>query len=263
MKALKTFIKNIILIHYRALLKIEIFVGRLFFKRNSEVGKVLFAAPVGRDGKDNYITYIRAFKEVPCDFMLFSFDETTFEEREFDNIKIVKAKGLKWDFAYQYLTPDICKDYDYICYWDDDLELVNFSVSQFIAIMKENHLSVAQPALTKESYHSHPITLQNDSHPSGRYTNFVEIMCPVYSQKAWVHLWKMMERMPMGEGLGYDLISWPPFFMRGIIDSQLVRHTREIREKSQKSQAEHDVFKQKYTSFPMKRMEFVNLASLV
>jgi len=87
---------------------------------------------------------------------------------------------------------------------------------------------LAQPALTLDSYLSHGITLFNSSFIV-RFTNFVEIMAPVFSRDFLVKC-----AGTFGDNLsGYGLDSlWPTWITEpraiGIIDSCLIKHTRPV-----------------------------------
>ena len=121
-------------------------------------------------------------------------------------------KGAKWPGLEQTLIAhwDTIQKYKYIWLPDDDLQL-----------------ELAQPALTRDSYFTHAITLQ---HPAFqlRFTNFVEIMAPVLSTDMLARVFHTIGGNISGYGL--DAV-WPRFSQLGrvaIIDDTPVKHTRPV-----------------------------------
>jgi len=107
--------------------------------------------------------------------------------------------------------------------FDDDLDCSSVDFVDMLNIARRNDLDVFQPALTKDSYYSHPITLQDDTY-FGRTTNFVEIMCPVYTSEAWKRMRTFLDDDNVW-GWGYDFVT---FGKKGIIDCYPVTHTRAV-----------------------------------
>jgi hypothetical protein len=160
------------------------------------------------------------------DISLFVWDGSQFDEPEFSSCRVIQRAGYnKWDFARELLPPEKCSHIECLFLWDDDLDVSQFDPEAFLSIMRENGLEVAQPALTRDSYISHPITLQ---HPGvGRFTDFVEVMAPVWTAAAWAKWYKMLTpENPWG--WGYDLAARSAcgFQRMGIIDCTPVRHTK-------------------------------------
>jgi hypothetical protein len=138
-------------------------------------------------------------------------------------------KGAKWPGLEQTLIAhwDTIQKYRYVWLPDDDLLATPEEVSRMFTICDELQLELAQPALTRDSYFTHLITLQ---HPQFqlRFTNFVEIMAPVLS----VDLLSRVFHTLAGQISGYGLDSlWPRFSRLGkvaIIDDTPVKHTRPV-----------------------------------
>jgi hypothetical protein len=80
--------------------------------------------------------------------------------------------------------PDVFAAYDYVLFLDDDIELTPAQISDFFAVMRDNGLDYAQPALTKGSYGSFPALFQKPDSPGFRRVNHVEIMMPALSRRA-------------------------------------------------------------------------------
>jgi hypothetical protein len=138
-------------------------------------------------------------------------------------------KGGKWVGLEQTLKRhwDIVSRYDYVWLPDDDLLCEPETVSLLFTICGQLRAELAQPALTTDSFFSHPITLQHSAFQV-RFTNFVEIMAPVLSVP-------MLERVlptvrGSASGFGLDAL-WPRMSELGrvaIVDEAPVRHTRPV-----------------------------------
>ncbi len=147
-----------------------------------------------------------------------------------ENIVRIDAKGPKWpvlhDLIHQYQM-DILQ-YDYIWLPDDDLAADTKTINRIFDFCAALQLELAQPALTLNSYISHPITLVNHSFLM-RYTNFVEIMAPVFSRAFLQRCAATFDENLSGHGLDY---LWPTFstepYQIGILDACQVRHTRPL-----------------------------------
>ena len=139
------------------------------------------------------------------------------------------VKGAKWPGLEQTLIAhwDRIQKYRYVWLPDDDLLCVPEQVSRFFAICDELQLELAQPALTRDSYATHLITLQHTEFQL-RFTNFVEIMAPVLS----VDMLSRVFHTIAGQISGYGLDTlWPRFTRTGkiaIVDDTPVKHTRPV-----------------------------------
>ena len=140
-----------------------------------------------------------------------------------------RQPGAKWPGLERTLLKhrDLIGRYDYVWLPDDDLLCEPELVSRMFAICSDLGLDLAQPALTQDSYHTHVVTLQ---HPEFqvRFTNFVEIMAPVFSRAFLEGVLPTLR----GNLSGYGLDGlWPRMSRLGrvaIIDDTPVRHTRPI-----------------------------------
>jgi len=216
-------------------------------KRNVTAGKTpkcLYVSPVGRNGKELLIKIMQKFGNENFDYLIFSYDDTKFDEPIFRNCQVIHEKGLRWEFMKKYVTPAYCEKYDYIFAWADDIDIEGFSIDKFLDIFIRNSLEMAQPALSKDSFYSHRLTLKKEGYRIGRFTDFVEIMVPVFERKAWIKFWKKIKSDSSGWGWGYDLFarSMCGFKRMGIIDSEPVLHTRPLRETDPGTKAEFENF---------------------
>ena len=121
------------------------------------------------------------------------------------------------------------REYDYVAFPDDDIDTSWRDINLMFEIAKCHKLMLCQPALHRSSFYSHQITLQQ-SDKRLRYTNFVEVMFPVFSQAA---LERCVGSFPLSESSwGLDQL-WPRLlgghrYQIGVIDAVAVRHTRPV-----------------------------------
>ncbi len=142
------------------------------------------------------------------------------------------ANGYKWKGLRQILAEnDFWREYDYICFPDDDLSADAKAWSAFFNICAELKAKLAQPSLTRDSFFSHMITLKNERF-FARETNFVEVMTPCFSRDFLVEAFETLILHRSGNGHGLDLL-WPMLLAGDsawIIDEISVRHARPIGE---------------------------------
>ncbi len=138
-------------------------------------------------------------------------------------------KGAKWPGLEQTLIAhwDQVQKYRYIWLPDDDLLAEPDQVSRMFTICDDLQLDLAQPALTRDSYFTHLISMQHSEFQL-RFTNFVEIMAPVLSTDMLGRIFHTLA----GQVSGYGLDGlWPRYSHLGkvaIIDDTPVKHTRPV-----------------------------------
>jgi hypothetical protein len=119
--------------------------------------------------------------------------------------------------------------YDYIGFPDDDLKADCATWNRFADIIDRHRPMLAQPALSLRSFYSYEELIQRPD-LSLRWTNFVEVMCPVFSREA---LGVALPYFSEGEsGWGMDSL-WPHLFSYErqtlcVVDETPVLHTRAI-----------------------------------
>jgi hypothetical protein len=180
--------------------------------------RALFA--LATEGGEGASRLLNRFRDVGFDVRTIHYGDKRLPE----DIPRIADKGGKFQLAQRHLDPKD-HDFDYLFLWDDDLEIpADFDPSRFIELMRRHGFAVAQPALTRDSEFTHPITLQKPG--EARQTNFVEIMAPVYTRAAWEWLHPRLDPYNFS-GWGYDFAPIPG--KRGIIDCMPVSHKRPIR----------------------------------
>ncbi len=139
--------------------------------------------------------------------------------------EVRKLTAIREIFAHR---PDFA-DYRYVWLPDDDLAVSRRAINRLFEICRRNHLDLAQPALDEASHVSHAVT-RRDPRFALRFTNFVEVMCPVFSAPA---LATCLDTFPTTlTSWGLDAV-WPSLVGAGgtrigIVDAVTVTHTRPV-----------------------------------
>ncbi len=141
-----------------------------------------------------------------------------------------KVEGQKWIGIYKLLTewPD-WRRYDYIWLPDDDLLTDCSTINELFTLSSAFNAKISAPALSKTSFYSHEITLQNDSF-FARATSFIEIMMPCLRRDVLDICLPSIGTSKSGYGWGLDFL-WPNMLNYDgliIFDQLTVEHTRPI-----------------------------------
>ena len=140
------------------------------------------------------------------------------------------AGGPKWPALHDFVRQwnHLIEEYDFVWFPDDDLAADCPTIARMFDLCAALQLDLAQPALTPDSYLSHPITLVNRSFLV-RYTNFVEIMAPAFSRDFLQRCAPAFNENLSGYGLDY---LWPTWITTpekvAILDACTIRHTRPV-----------------------------------
>jgi hypothetical protein len=112
-------------------------------------------------------------------------------------------KGQKWKITDAFAKKYDLSQYEYIWQLDDDCLTHPATIDATFDFCKEHNLDLAQPALTPDSYRVHPPTFLIPG-AKMHITNTVEIMCPIFSQRAWPVCSEHFGKMPAGIGYGME-----------------------------------------------------------
>jgi hypothetical protein len=196
--------------------------------------RLLYVSPVGEASRSLLSETLRVFKLAGADILLLHYDDSDLPFPS--DARIIRDRAGKWQLALRHLDPSLLEDYDYVFFWDDDLDTTGFDPLRFVRLMMRNRLDMAQPAIRSPFPLSHQITkfrpcptplktADGDIYPIvGRLTNFVEIMAPVYTRKGWLELYPYIDPAS-ASGWGLDYVS---VGRQGIIDALPVVHTRAV-----------------------------------
>lgn len=139
-------------------------------------------------------------------------------------------KGGKWSEISRIWEEQaaLINQYDAVWFPDDDLLINAHQLNRMFAFFKAYELELAQPALSQDSYYSHAQLLQQQG-TTIRYTNFIEVMAPIFSKTALQQLGSSFSQSRSGWGLDF---LWPQLLPEqskvAIIDAVTVVHTRPV-----------------------------------
>lgn len=140
--------------------------------------------------------------------------------------------GPKWSCIADLLAahPALLDRYDAFWFPDDDLAATTETLNRMFALFHGFSLSLAQPALTRDSYHSWRHLLERPEYLL-RHVDFVEVMAPLFERSALRACLGTFSESRSGWGLDWV---WPKLAGRGrtdsiaIIDATPVKHTRPL-----------------------------------
>ena len=123
---------------------------------------------------------------------------------------------------------DLWRQYEYICFWDEDLEATTDSLNRMFRLCREGGFKIAQPALTPDSHYTFAACVQQRGWKL-RHVSFVEMMCPVFRAdilEQAQHLYHSKFET------GIDIV-WSEHFGDNaedfaILDSASIRHTEPV-----------------------------------
>ncbi len=154
------------------------------------------------------------------------------EKNKFENDcdYFIKQKGLKWNCIHKIVKKylNIFCSYDAVWFPDDDIITNTENINKMFDAFTQHNLSLAQPALTHDSYYVHAITIQSTGFLI-RYTNFVEVMAPIFSRKTLLECVESFGKSESGwflDSAWYSLVKDKDRI--GIIDATPVKHTRPV-----------------------------------
>jgi Protein of unknown function (DUF707) len=120
--------------------------------------------------------------------------------------------------------------YEYVWLPDDDLLTDWQAINRMFELCRAYGLALAQPSLAPGSCVNHPITRRAEGGAVLRFTSFVEIMAPIFSQAALRRAAGSFALNASGYGLDHlwpAIIDAPPTAV-AILDAVSVLHTRPI-----------------------------------
>jgi hypothetical protein len=189
--------------------------------------KSLFASPVGKDAKGNIKKIVERFGHDRFDFLLMVYDDAPYDDPCFSQCRVVHDRApLFWQLR-KCLGPGLCRRYEYVFVWMDDLDVMDFAPERFLDILRRHRIEVAHPALSDDSVISHEV-MRRQTDGVGRFTDFVEQMAFVFRGCSWQRFWELISPTEHPWGWGYDEIAYAccRFRRMAVIDSEVIRHLR-------------------------------------
>ncbi|MFS3135928.1 DUF707 domain-containing protein [Gluconacetobacter sacchari] len=139
--------------------------------------------------------------------------------------------GTKWDSIARHFraNPDLLDRYEYVMLPDDDLLMAAGDINRLFDIAVEHDLTMAQPAMTIESYLSHAVVLRMPGFRL-RYATFLESMACCIKSSYLRTLLPMFERHFTGWGtdLIWAMLMRAPAYRAAIVDAVPMTHTRPL-----------------------------------
>jgi len=203
----------------------------------------LLAIPAGRQAKDNVDKIVRVMEPHGLDVIIFHYDDADSSDLDwYSRAHSVRVKGVaKLWFAKRFLTKEVVSNYDYIFLWDDDVyfEEGHFDAKRLISNLYKYNIQVAQPAVKNSDWWEIWPTSGNQV---GRWVDFVETMCPIYSTKAWITCIQPSIQYHLSTGCGFDLSVFYPCAAQGFCRTALLEQDRmfHLNQKSMTASNKHD-----------------------
>ncbi|MBM2813850.1 MAG: hypothetical protein HW421_612 [Ignavibacteria bacterium] len=162
------------------------------------------------------------------DVILVTYKPEAFEKFRNDGELCIFKHGFKYNLImHLFLMGHVnIENYDFYYFPDDDLEISAKAINELFRIAGEYQLEICQPSLYPVNI-SHEITV-NRHNSLLRFTNYVEIMNPCFSQKALKECLPYFNESQSGWGfefLWFKLLN-NPINKFAIIDAIIAKHTR-------------------------------------
>lgn len=139
--------------------------------------------------------------------------------------------GTKWDSIARHFKahPELLRRYEYVMLPDDDLLMEASDINRLFDIAVEYDLTMAQPAMTIESYMSHAVVLRMPGFRL-RYSTFLESMACCIKSSYLRTLLPMFERHFTGWGTDmiWAMLMKDPSYRAAIVDEVPMTHTRPL-----------------------------------
>ena len=194
-----------------------------------QMKKNLIIAPAGDNSlHKKWISDNQSFDLV---LLYYSNSDEKFEEYKKDCMIIEKKKLEKWHLMSHFIKNnlDLIKKYETIWFPDDDLDTNCDDINKLFEIHKKYNLLLSQPSV--DGYVSYDIERKVENSIL-RFTNFVEIFCPMMSLPCLMLLLNTLGINESGWGMDYlwpKLLGYPKDKI-AIIDLVTVKHTNPIGE---------------------------------
>lgn len=135
--------------------------------------------------------------------------ESGFEPEEYSYDYSANKKGYKWPLAHQYIRANkqwLMDNYEYIGIWDDDIQTDIESLNHAIVMAYNCGAKMFQLSLTEDSDEWFDI-LKHKPDYIFSWTNFIEIMCPVYHTSLIPMMVEFWDSYPFKMGWGFDKVA--------------------------------------------------------
>lgn len=135
--------------------------------------------------------------------------ESGFEPEPYSYDDKLNEKGYKWPLALKFLKAggqELIDRYEYIGIWDDDIQTDIESLNHSLIMAHNCGAKMFQMSLTHDSDEWFDI-LKHKPDYIFSWTNFIEIMCPVYHTSLIPMMIEFWESYPFKMGWGFDKVA--------------------------------------------------------
>lgn len=125
------------------------------------------------------------------------------EEGTYDDLIVMK--GFKWTIAKELYKKFDFTDWEYVAFYDDDVVLSYNNMNESFDLAKQNNFKAFQISLSSGSESQWKCT----QHMQGidfAYTNFIEIMCPVFNRSVLPKFMDLVNSYDVFCGWGLDYV---------------------------------------------------------
>jgi len=185
----------------------------------------LIVSPVGDDSQHS--SWLDAAGERQFDLALIYFGGQPGRYRA-DADYYLAERGFKFHLIEQMLRQigSRLDDYEYVWLPDDDIASATRDINRLFAVAGEYRLAIAQPAIAAGDVSYKVVRRQPGM--LLRYTQFVEVMCPVLSQAALARVRPTLTANKSAWGVDWAWTRLIPPHQMAIIDAVGVQHTRPL-----------------------------------
>lgn len=151
---------------------------------------------------------------------------------------IIEMKGAKWEMISNIINNNMIdfNNYDYVWFPDDDLDMSDTMIDNMIYYANKYELFLSQPSLEDNGNitNAYNYLLRNEKNQAIlKYTNFVEIMCPLMSKRCFNLLKYTLMDTEIKCGWGLDDV-WGDIIIKkykyynkiAIINDVIIIHTK-------------------------------------
>jgi len=176
--------------------------------------------------------WISGNPEIDLILIYYGNNDEIFSDYTKDALMCIKQKGQKWSLVKAFINDNFkfVSKYEYIWLPDDDISISADNLNNIFNIAKEYNLCICQPSvISSDGNVSHDITRPRKGLKL-RFTNFVEIMMPLFDIKSLLFLYDDFNLSESSWGLD---VSWShrlnyPKDKIAIIDEISALHTKPV-----------------------------------
>jgi len=142
-------------------------------------------------------------------------------------------RGHKWPSIKNNLQK-IPRHYKYYAFLDEDIEISTHQLNSLFLLGEKHDLSLFQPALSEDSFYTHPVTVYQHG-AELRFTKFVEIMMPVFRHNSLLKCKNYFDESELGWGLDFLFAKLLEGEKIAVVDAIVAKHLRPMKSEQWRS----------------------------